>query len=100
MTNKKVSWRFLGRRAALALVLAAAVGGASLSPALADDWHHDQRHEQHWRGHDRRDHDRRVHHPVHYAPPAPAYVYAPPVVYAPPPPPPVGINIVIPLQFR
>ena len=84
----------------VAAVATTTLASLSVSPALADDGHHDQRHEQQMHGHDRRGHDRRVHHPVHYAPPAPAYVYAPPVVYAPPPPPPVGINIVIPLQFR
>jgi hypothetical protein len=66
--------RFL-RNATLGLGLAAVIGGASLAPAMADDyWHGDRRdaREHVYRDHDRdrdRDHDRW----------APRYAYAPPV---------------------
>ncbi len=76
----------------LALVLAVAIGaaGAVASPALAADWGHHGRYEQHWRYH----HPHRV-------------IYAQPYDYVVAPPPPVVVaapvpsfNVVVPLTIR
>jgi hypothetical protein len=87
--------RFL-RRLVLALGVAALAGGIATAPARADDdhWHHGHDGRRDHRGHERRDHHWREHHPYvvgaypGYAygyPPPPPVVYAPPpVVYAPP----------------
>ena len=83
-------------RLAMALVLAAMVGGIAAASARADDdgWRRDRREREDWREHDRWRRDRRV-----VVVPPPAYVYAPPpVVYAPPPP--SGINLIFPLEIR
>jgi hypothetical protein len=80
--------------------LAAVIGGASVAPALADDWHggRDTRHwQQERRGHAWRAHEWRERHyrpaPAYY----PGYYYAPPpVVYAPPP----SLRLVVPFGFR
>lgn len=79
------------RNAAVAVVLATALGGVASLPALAEDegWH--RSHERHeWR-----DRDWRERHAYVYA--APGYFYAPPsVVYVPPPVTP-SVNFVFPL---
>ena len=51
--------------------------------------------DQEWRGHQERARHWHRGHPV----PVPGVVYAPPMVYSPPPPPP-GISLIIPLDFR
>lgn len=79
--------RFL-RNATLGLGLAAVIGGASLAPAMAADYRHDDRRDarehvyrEHadrdhfYRDHDYRDHDRYAYAaPVYRTAPAPAYV--------------------------
>lgn len=90
-------------KSAMGFILAALLGGLSVTPAFADrndngdgrDWHGDRgRH----RGHDRgEDHGRRrdYRQPYGYEQP----VYVPPPVYYPPQPAP-GLNIFIPLNLR
>jgi hypothetical protein len=94
-------------RAAIALALAAIIGGLTALPARADD---DDRGDR-GRGYESRDNDHRRDdrgrwrerewhrdHPDVYA--APGYAYAPPpVVYAPMLVPP-ALNFVFPLRFR
>jgi hypothetical protein len=91
--------RFL-RNATLGLGLAAVIGGASLAPAMAADYRHDDRRdarehvsrerdyrdhdyrEHDYRDHDYRDHDYRDHDRYAYA--APVYRYAPAPAYVSP----------------
>ncbi|HXQ52888.1 MAG TPA: hypothetical protein VN802_17485 [Stellaceae bacterium] len=70
------SIRKLACKLALALLVTAGAAGAVASPALAADWHHAAQ----WRNHGRREH-----HPVVYAPAPVPYPYAAPVTgyYAP-----------------
>jgi hypothetical protein len=91
-----------GLRTLLAVAgLAAVIGGASVAPALADDWRRggdDWR----WQQHERREHAWRAHewrerHERDYRGAAPRYYYPPPpVVYAPPP----ALRLVVPFDFR
>lgn len=82
--------------------LAAVIGGASVAPALADDWHRD-RDARHWQQ-ERREHARQAHEwrERHYRPAPsyyPGYYYyppPPPVVYAPPP----SLRLVFPFNFH
>jgi hypothetical protein len=95
------------RRTAVALALAAIIGGVAAHPARADDDHgrgHDRgRGHEEWHGnghHDDRGRERdwRRHHRDVYV--APGYAYAPPpVVYAPIPVAP-SLNFFFPLRFR
>ena len=83
--------RKLGKIAAglaVAMVFAIAMTGY----AKADD--------RDWRGHEMRARHYHVMHPHPYPYQAAPVVYAPPVVYAAPPPPPMGINLILPLNFR
>ncbi len=57
--------------------------------------HADIRHDRDWNRHAVAAH--RYWHGPH---PARGYVYAPPTVYAPPPPPSPGINLILPLHFN
>ena len=84
------------------LGLAAVIGGASVAPALADDWRHRDRDDWRWEQHERREHAWQAHewrerHERYYREPAPSYYSAPPpVVYAPPP----ALRLVFPFDFR
>ncbi len=85
------------------LGLAAAIGGAGVAPALADDWHRDRdRDTWRWEQQERQEHAWRAHewrerHERYYREPAPSYYYAPPpVVYAPPP----SLRLVFPFDIR
>lgn len=83
------------------LVLAAIMGTVTISSAKADWNDHGHGHGPEWkhRGWDEHAHAAyRYHHPVHVVRDEPGYVYAPPVVYAPPPP--SGINLILPLHFN
>lgn len=80
--------------------LAAMLAGASVAPALADDWHHgrdgrwEQQRREEWREHQWREHEWREHHRYDRQP---GYYYAPPpVVYAQPP----TLRLVFPFGFR
>lgn len=82
------------------LALTAIMGSITVSSAKADwddhrghgpEWSH-----RGWDDHARHNYRWRHAHP-HYEP---AYVYSPPVVYAPPPPEPTGINLILPLHFH
>ncbi|MDB5408949.1 MAG: hypothetical protein JWL84_3861 [Rhodospirillales bacterium] len=97
-----------GLRTLLAVAgLAAVIGGASVAPALADDWHRggDDRHrggdDWRWQQQERREHAWRAHewrerHERDYRVAAPGYYYPPPVVYAPQP----ALRLVFPFDFR
>ena len=87
----------LVRKLLAAAVVAVGLGTVAATPALAHDGWHGDRHE--WRGHEWREHEGWRYHPYAYGYVAPRY-YAPPpaVVYAPPPP--VGLSVVVPLNFR
>jgi hypothetical protein len=108
--NRAAKFRRTLRLSALAVALAAVIGGGALQPAWADDEGHHGGHDRHWAGdrdwreHAWREREWREHAwraRQHYAYAAPGYyVYAPPpVVYAPPPEPP-SINFVFPLGGR
>jgi hypothetical protein len=98
------------RLSALAVALAAVIGGGALQPAWADDegqhWGHERHgghdrdwHEHGWREHEWREPAWEARQRYVYAAPG-YYVYAPPpVVYVPPPEPP-SINFVFPLGRR
>jgi len=105
---KTSSFRSIGGKIMMGLVLATIIGSMEVTPALAKDDHnrkgkHDKgRYEHRGRGydHDRYDHrgrgyyyvrGRRVYRPYGYS----ERVYAPPPVYYEPPPPP-GIGIFLP----
>ncbi|TKB23738.1 hypothetical protein FCL47_21355 [Desulfopila sp. IMCC35006] len=61
------------------------------------EWREREGHARHWR------HEHRYRYydepRVYYGPP-PVYYGPPPVYYDPPPPPPPGINIIVPLRFK
>ena len=102
---------------ALALVLGVSMAGAAhADPGYHDDhydhgdyhdhddhhdrddhhaYRYDRHHDREWNEHEREAYEWRLHHQVL----APGYVYAPPVVYAAPPPP-LGLNLIIPLNIR
>ena len=92
------------RAGLMAASLAAVVGGATMAPALADDyWHrdHDRFAREHWREHERWEHRRFAYaapgyyHPYVYQPyVAPGYAYAPAYPVAP------SFNVVVPLHIR
>ena len=93
-------------RTAMAIGLMAAMGVASIAPAMAQEWrrddHYDHRDDRARWEHERMDRERweREHRygspPVVVGPP-PQMMYAPPpVVMAPP----SGLSIVLPLNFR
>jgi hypothetical protein len=96
----KMGYRKIGGLA-LAVMLAALIGGLSLAaPARADD---DRgRNVQHARDqdHGHGDRDRGERHPVRGYHAEPSYVYAPPPVYYAPPAPSPGLSLIIPLNFR
>jgi hypothetical protein len=84
-----------------ALALAAIIGGASTTPARAQDSDGNRGHQM------KRDHDNRHHHRQrdddrheYYSYERPAYVYTPPPVYYAPPPAPPVVDLVFPLRFR
>jgi len=90
-------------RTLLAVGLVAAMGTASIAPAIAQEWRHDDHRDDRARWeHERMERERweREHRygspPVVVGPP-PQMMYAPPpVVMAPP----SGLSIVLPLNFR
>ncbi len=81
MTKKRLSVM-----AVVAIMISAFAGSAK-----ADHWHdHEVQAHRYW------------HHPRPHGvvvEPAPV-VYSPPVVYAPPPPPPEGINLILPIHIN
>ena len=79
---RKVQWTEILSSLAVIMVLAAFIA----APAHADP-----------RGRDHWDHGRDDWH-RHHGPPPRGYVYAPPVVYSAPPPP-LGLNLIIPLHI-
>jgi Ni/Co efflux regulator RcnB len=96
---KTSSFRSIGGKIMMGLVLATIIGSMEVTPALAKDDHnrkekHDKgRYEHRGRGydHDRYERGRRVYRPYGYR--ERVYV-SPPVYYEPPPPP--GISIFLP----
>ena len=86
---------------AMALVLAAVIGGVATAPVQAQDAYRNRGREIQ-RGHDNR-HDNRRRDRDRYELRSygrPAYVYAPPPVYYAPPPGPPVVDLVFPLRFR
>jgi hypothetical protein len=84
-----------------ALALAAVIGGASTTPARAQEFDGNRGHQM------KRDHDNRHHYRQHdddryeyHSYERPAYVYVPPPVYYAPPPAPPVVDLVFPLRFR
>jgi hypothetical protein len=75
--------------------LSAMLAGATVAPALAEDWHHgrdgrwEQQRREEWRGREWREQHRYYRQPGYYYAP-------PPVVYAPPP----TLRLVFPFGFR
>jgi hypothetical protein len=95
------------RRLVMALVLAAGAGMAVSGPALADDWHHNDRQHDAVRVREWRAHEWRENHRPAYAPAPYAYTYAVPSYaysYAPPPvayvQPGASFNLTIPFAIR
>jgi hypothetical protein len=93
---------------AVALVLAAIIGGASTAPAGAQEWNNNNRGRETQRAHnDRHDNRRdnrfdnrdrgRNEYPTYERP---AYAYAPPPVYYAPPPGPPVVDLVFPFRFN
>ena len=88
-TKSVTSWRRRLRAGLLAVSVTAAMGGAAMAPALADEgWRHERFEREHWREHERWEHR-------HYAYVAPRYYGYPAPVYAAP-----TLNLVVPLHIR